>query len=1329
MPIVLRPPTESRAALPAQLAALGRARRRVAAAAAGFALVAALAGGALAAGALDAAVHLPPLGRGFALVFTLAAAGVCARRFRAALRLPTDPQAVALELEARFPKLNDALASAVAFLGDPAGGDDRGVSRRLRGAAVRRAERLAERHDFARLVPAGRGWRAFWACAAVAAAAVPLGLWNPGRTQTALVRFADPFGAHPWPAKTRVEIVAPSILPARLPKGDPFDLVFAVRGAIPGRAAVAVRVPGGEAFEEEYPLAAADPKQLPPGVAGGEPVAVVTARLDPSRVPQTFEFRVRANDADTGWRAVAVVPPPRLVPLDGRASPQLRVAPPAYTGLVPVDLPDGAAVVEVPVGTTIQMRAATDVRLAAAALSFQGDWAAVERGAGLAALGQFAQPAGGVGAQLLAESVRNDIPLSLSADGRVLAATFTPVMSGMYALKLTDESGLVGTRLLEFRLTPDPAPAVALVRPAAGRDPAVVVPGAALPVHVTADDRLYAVRRAVLEYRTARDGPVRTLAVGDARDALRALPAAAGAMAVAVRPQWPHFEAEFALPVAAFLRDDGTPVRAGDAILLRAAADDWDTVSVLKEPGRSAEVEIRVASPEAVDAYLQKELAALRPDLLRARDQQRDAAQKVEDVKPQPGGALTPADREKLLAAEQAQRQVRGRIADPRDGLRAKAELLRELARANGLPRSNTTDRADKVADELGRTADRDLAVIDPLLGDARQLAAGPDPAAVPGLLARAGRHQKAVGDGLTAALDLLAEWGGAGEIRGDARMLRDAVLREAAKADGLGARVPPGKPADALTADDRADLDRTAGKLDPLADQANRLLGRATKLSADKDKQAAEARATSTATRKAADALRDKAAALPAGSKGRAELGRQAEGAADDAADAKAAGDRAAAEAEALRTAVVDAGGQALPDDLRRAADSLRANRQGEAATLARSAAARLDRLAAGLVERPADAVPELAKPKKRADQSDDLAGAQDDLRKRAEAANMTADPDERAAELKRLAPEQQKLVERTRELLQRLTRERADDAARDARAALEKMEAARDDLERGTDAAAAQREATNKLDAARDRLDAATAPKPDERLGDEARRRLADRVTALLGRQTAAAAEAGRIQDKVLKDRKWSRPLLASAADFEDRERALAVEVTALADREFADLPVFARVAADATAAMTQAADRAQARRRDALDADPDAVFDPELEAAADARVRRPLDLAARRLQLILDVLKDDAAKAKAAQPPAAPPKGTEPPAPPAGDGDALPPLAQLKALRALQAELNARTAAFAAAHPDAAKLTDEERDDVKELEAAQGRITALFEQLAKLFQPQPPPDGEKP
>src|SRR5581483_2805511 len=329
MALILSPPG-TQAPLPQHLATLGRARRAVAAGGAVLALVGWVAAAVLASGALDAAFHLPPLARGFLLVGTLAGAGVLAVRVRDALRLPTEPLAVALELEDRFPRLNDSLASAVSFLG---AGDDAGVSNRLRAAAVRKAERMADRVDIKELVPAGRCWRAFWFCAAAVCAALGAGLWNTDRAATALTRLADPFGTHPWPSKTKIEVLAPQPVPHRLPRGEPLELKFAVRGVIPERAAVEFRLADGREFDEAFPLSAgADPRN--PGAA------VVAARIDADRLQQDFRFRVTAGDGDTGWLPVTVAPPPRLTLLDGRPSPQVRVVPPAYTGLRPADLPD-----------------------------------------------------------------------------------------------------------------------------------------------------------------------------------------------------------------------------------------------------------------------------------------------------------------------------------------------------------------------------------------------------------------------------------------------------------------------------------------------------------------------------------------------------------------------------------------------------------------------------------------------------------------------------------------------------------------------------------------------------------------------------------------------------------------------------------------------------------------------------------------------------------------------------------------------------------------------------------------------------------------------------
>ncbi len=1340
MALVLRPPVE-RESLPVQLADIGRARKRFAVAAGAFALAAAGLGIATAAGVLDAAVHLGPLPRAAFLVALLVATGTAwFRGVARPLRLRTDALAVALELENRFPNLNDALASAVDFLGPDPDADEAarpraaaGVSNRLTASAVRAAERKAVRLPLDQIVPAGKCWRAVWACLAVAAVAVPLALWDTARAATALVRLADPFGAHPWPTKTQIRILAPEQFPVRVSKGEPFELRFEVRGVMPETATVRVRPDGGGEYEEQFPLKADDaPKN--------RGAVVVTARFPSARVTGNFAVRATANDADTDWQDVVVVPPPRLVPLDGRPSPQFHATPPAYTLLPPVQLPDGAAVIEVPTGTALRFRARTDVRLSAAALTFAGDRFAVSAAAPLAHLGHT-NPLAAVAAQGLADAAGADVPLDLSDDGTVLAAEFVPPLSGPYALKLTDDTGLTGTLFIEIRLTPDPVPVVTLARPLAGVDPPLLAPTASVLVSATAEDKLYAVRQAFIEYRVGRDGPVRRLPLARALNVSPPpLAAVAGGAAVAHLPPPTAVAATRSVPVSAFLRDDGTPVREGDLLVVRAAADDWDDVAVLKGYGRSiAEVEIRIASPEMIEGHLQKELAALRPELVRVREQQRDARQKVADVTIQKGGEVAPGDRDKLVAAEQVQRQVRGKVGDARDGMRAKADLLRATVRANDLPESNTTRRVERVAFELDRTEARDLATAEQSLAEARQLAGPALPAAQEQQLAEAlrttERHQKSVEDTATELLDLLSQWGGAGEIRGEARALRDTLLRLLAANEHLKDRVREGELK--LTADERKELERAAGKVDQAAEQARVLGARASALAGEKDKQAADFRSQAAVKEAAATALRLKAAETT-NPLDKSALAANAAAAAATAADLTEAADKAAAEAAALRKGLKAAGGEALPDDLRGAAEAIRQNKQNAGAEAMRGAVKRLDALAAALTETEPEAVPELTKPKSlkgAADQLDALAGAQDDLRKKVEAAGRIPDPDKRQAALKELAKEQEQLIERGRELLQKLTRDKADGAARDTRTALDRMEAARDDLEKGRPAGRSQADAVDKLDTARDALDTA-AEKAGRQLSDEKRRKLADQVAALLEQQRAAVAEAKRIHAEVAKAKKWDKALLQSYEDVgEVREPAVARDVRKLAENEFAPLPVFARLLTDAATAVDTARDRIKARGDDA---DLAAAYDPELEDANDRKVTRPMELALARLQQLADALKPDDPKKRpnktdAPSPP--PPAGQTPPNPNGGgDRDAVPPLAQLKVLRALQEELNRNTAEFAKNHPDADKLTDEEKAELKDLEQAQREIADLFGKVSKLFDKQggapgaPPPDEPK-
>jgi hypothetical protein len=296
-----------------------------------------------------------------------------------------------------------------------------------------------------------------------------------------------------------------------------------------------------------------------------------------------------------------------------------------------------------------------------------------------------------------------------------------------------------------------------------------------------------------------------------------------------------------------------------------------------------------------------------------------------------------------------------------------------------------------------------------------------------------------------------------------------------------------------------------------------------------------------------------------------------------------------------------------------------------------------------------------------------------------------------------------------------------------RDARAALDKMESARDDLEKGQSGAAAQADAVEQLDLARDRLDVAAA-QAGRQLSDEKRRKLADQVKALVERQKAAVAEAARIHTEVAKAKEWNKALLTSYSDLDAvREKEIAIEVRKLAEGDFASLPVFARLLTDSAVAIDTARDKIKTR---CDDADLAAAFDAELELINDRKVMRPMTLALRRLEQLAEALKPDDQKKqpkKDGNPPPKQPSEPQPKQDGGGEQDVVPPLAQLKVLRALQAELNERTAQFAKDHPDPDKLTDDEKAELKELEQAQREIAELFEKMAKLFEKKEMPAPE--
>jgi len=1332
MPFVLRPPSDA-IPLVDQLSALGSRRKRAILLAGTLRWVAVVVGCFGTACALDVAFHLPGFVRALFLVGTLVAAGALALRdVFGPSRRTVKPIGVAMLLEERFPKFNDALASAVEFSAMTP--KEKPASARFRKVAIARATNALERFELGEIVPSGRAWRAFGLAMLALLIAAPLALANTARAKHAAIRFVDPYGAHPWPTKTQIRVTQPAQFPLRLAKGDALDIHFRVQGVIPDQATLSVRFDNGNGFEE---VAALTPPEGKKGTVEGQ------FRLDAHRIPRDFEFRLSANDGGTDWLKVDVAPPPKLVPVEGRASPQMHLTFPRYTDLAPADLPDGASAVEAVHGTRIRFRAAADRRIVSAALVPQVEREGLELAASVAGLAGT-NPFAALGSQLLADDVPKDIPVTVGgADGTRLDAEFVPHIAGLYNLRFTDETGLSGSRMLDFRFTPDPAPIISMDRPLLGQDPQVLLPTASVMVQARAEDRTFAVRRLVVEYRFGdANAPMRELLLAEPQSGPSAPQFAILGFAASVdhstldrvRLAKPiALAGAMTIPLSRFRKSDGTPPADGDTLVVAAAATDFDDITALKEPGRSKPAfEIRIVSKVGLDGLLQLELGKLRPQVLKLREEQRAVRERTDEAnRAAQDGKLTPDEVAKLNQAEKDQRAIQNQIADPRDGLKAQAQKLKDLVQANTLPRSPTTDRVEAVAEDLARIADQNLDPIDQAIAKAKnETDKGPKPDAkkVAEELKAAVKEQKAAETTLDLVLKQLEQWAGAGELRAEALNLKDQTNKAGEQGAKATDKVKPGKPAEQLKPGEKAQLDRAADKFNQLADRAAAALGKAERLAAEKEAQAQDLQAQADAKAEEAKKAAAEAEMQSKGSDAADDAKAKADGARAEVDELKKRAKQAQAEADALRAAVQKAGGQELVEDLRTAGKELQQNNPAQSNDAKQSAADKLAKLAEALGEKPEETGDELKKKKQTADDIDKLAAEQDELRKKAKAAGMIPDETKRKDELAKLAREQEKLKKKTEAAAEKLTRDRQQDAADKLRQSAEQMDAAKKELENGMVPQEKQDDALQKLDEAVTKLDK-DREKDAAKLSQEKREELAERLKALRDRLKASDGEAGRIQADVLKEMGWDRAKIAGVGDLEDRTKGIAEELRGFAEKQLEPLPVFKQLTEQAASLTEKSGKLFGERKAEILDA-AGQHFDPKAEAATDDRTRRPLRTALRRLDHILESISEKPKPMPMGAPPMPdmPPGGDMPPMPEGGmKPGGIPPLAQLKALRAIQVEVNERTASLAKLQPDKSKLNDADREELDELERTQRDVAELLEKLAPAFQPMPA-DPEK-
>lgn len=1082
-------------------------------------------------GLLDWRLHLPGLVRALFLVGGLAGAGVVAYRYLfQPLSIRADDLSLALRIEDQYPGLNDCLASTVQFLEQTDDSAARG-SAALRLESIRRALGRTRDYDFTRIVDA-RGVRTAGTLAlASAALAGALLFLYPTQARTAMERLANPFGGVEWPRQTLIDITTSRF---RIGKNEPYEIKGIVRGLVPEKAGVSVRFDGSS--PEEHVC------ELTPSADTGEATFVV--RLERGKVQRNFSFRARANDALTPWFNVSVVPPPTLVPLDGRPSPQVRLDYPAYAELQPLDRPDGTGDVVAVAGTRVTLRARADRPLQRAWITYHPDLEQTDPFTFL-------------------NDVGREVHAELDATRTVLQATFEPRFVGSYALHFEDETELSNQRFFEVRVAPDPAPLVDLERPSASRESLNMLPSAGFALRAQVHDLIFALRSVYLEYRCGKDEQPRRLPLYDAdlatvQSLLTQTPGGARPTPAHWRLQHAAIDKQMSLKL--FRHPDGSALKVGDVLTLQLCADDFDDVAIGKPPGRSHEVEIHIIDQNALEVELNQEQAKIQQELVKLREQERSAIKKVTKAQADldRSGKLDSENLDQIAQAEQIQQQIREKVGSREEGLRADVAKIRQTLKDNELPRGAVHERIDEVAGQLDRLARDELQQIEPALINARKH----QETAPPGerndksqpLLKEAQQHQNEVERTLDALLSRLEPWSSTLEYKGEAKsILQDQrqLNRETEDKNLQGI----GEKADSLPREKQNELERLQEGQKQLQDRTGRLLDKMERLAKDREKSDEQ---TANEMREAVKQGKD------------SDLTGQMKTAAEEIKN-----NNLGAAGKTQRNTIAE---------LEKLVKTLEDRREAE-----------LDRLSKKLreLEKKLDELTQ---------RQEDL------QKKIREASALTNPQERENAlkRLARQQRELAKDVEKTQNDLRQLSRFRADQAGQAMSQASEQMEQAAQRLERGQQPEEQTEEALDRLDEAQREMQQART-ETEEELAREQLAKVADVIKRLKERHDSLIAEAERIQNTVNQNKTWSRPTKRSLSELAQNQKALADDVGHVADEKLSAAIVFARALKKSAATMNRAAERFEEQHKRAEENANDIEADAEaIRSQQEARTR---------------------------------------------------------------------------------------------------------------------------
>lgn len=1302
------------------------------------AMTAVVVGSAALIGLADWWLLLPSLVRAYGLVAILAGAGYVAFRW---LVVPyckrCDDLSLAIRIEDAYPELNDALASTVQFI------EDESVpgSPSMRTKAIDRALDATSDLDFGRILDR-RGF--LWSGLAMLAALAVAGhfAWNyPDLTETALLRLTEPFGQHTW---TRISL---EDVPTRIAVGQPFPLHGQVEGIVPTQ--VRFEIEGKNPADGKYEKRSE--KIVALKIDAAAHVGKILTALDVTQHKGNFRFRALGNDgrfpANKEWHEVEVVPPPAFVDLNGRPSPQITLFPPEYTDLPsPQPLSPGTRHLEFVQGTTVVFQAAVDRPLSAAWIELRPLDPQLRVTPLLGLLGQ-SQALDAASLVAVQQALAGRYPAALDATGQVLRVAFQPWVTGSYVLRIIDADGLVKDYEADLRINLDPLPVVQIQRPGASQS---LLPDATVFFKLTAEDDFFAVRSVYLEYR-------RKDADGAATDAPRKImlynPSVAGWHAA----RFLHSPVPMPMPTPPMrLRPKRLELaktwalarqfKEGDVILIQGCADDFCNIIVPRQPGRSPEIELRIVSKSDLAKLLDEGLGQAQQELVRIQKMQQDAIDLVKQI----DKAKEPQQKlDRLVEAEQIQKQIQERIGNrPDEGLREQLGKLEQLIKDNKLPSTENNDQVKELLQELNRLSQEDMQKIEQSINEARKDLAGtqkpmPPDSKKQAPLDKTKQLQQQAKDAIDQMTRKLDQWADVNLLK---QQIRDLIQKEKQIAKETEAArqqaIENQKKPDAKKQQEIKDaLKGQADAQSAIADNADGLQKTMEKVLGKKDKGNEEFKDLANKLKKTqrieddkerADALKQlakeaRAAAENQNDEAKAtlqELAKEMEAAANQMAKGKMSDDAQMdfqkqaqkkikqAENEAtpqqiknLKDAVKIGQDADVPQQLKKANDAIdkQMNQKDlknldEARKKQEQAIKDLQKQLAALEGQNDDGLDRLRKKQR------DLAKAEenlDKLDKNAKNAQNIKNADEKAEELRNLAKEAR---DQAREL-QRLQEEKA---SKDLKRAAQMLEDAADKMQRGEqqDAEGLEREANDQIQDAKKKLE-----EFEEELAREQLAKIADRLKGLKERQDTAIERSKELHQNVLKGRDWSPPFRQTLDGNKKVQEGLAEETRELQEK-IKEAKVFEHIMDKAAKSMDQAAD-AMAKRKEQAGDRKKPWSDDEMkdEERRQDQIVKLQTQAAQRLQRLLDALKEEpqVAQQPMEQQPMEGGGDEQPRMKPPGDG--IPPLAELKALRAEQLEVNERTKEFAQRHPNVDNLNEEQRRELRELEEEQGRLRQIF------------------